>query len=429
MKQQKKILFTSPLTPLLKGEGKKFLVLLLYAIIFLSLFNSDLQTQWVQVSTVPTAQLNAVKFFDAYTGVTCGVGGVWRSTNSGVNWVQVLNTTATMNSISFPDNNTGYIVGDSGKIYKSTDGGLGWNSVTSVTTNNLMTVYFINQLTGHAAGMNGIMLRSQNGGSSWVIQDAIGYSYFGLYMRTASSLYGVGTTSDEILTNSESGGTQWFGVWSMSGGGLRAMEYIVSPPIGRIFLVGLNGRIRYRPNDNINWINQASGTAQTLNAVAFTDTTNGHIVGNNGIIIKTTNTGANWITQPSGTINNLRGIDFINATTGWIVGASGNVLRQGIPVNIQKIGNEIPTEFKLYQNYPNPFNPKTIIRFKIKESGFIQLKLFDILGREVEILVNESLEQGVYEILFEGEDLPSGIYFYKLIAEDFSSTKKLLLLK
>ena len=89
----------------------------------------------------------------------------------------------------------------------------------------------------------------------------------------------------------------------------------------------------------------------------------------------------------------------------------------------------IPTDYSLSQNYPNPFNPSTIIEFKIPEVGLVTLKIYDLLGREVKILVNEEMQPGVYKIDFNASSFASGIYFYTLNAGEFISTKKMVLLK
>ncbi len=86
-------------------------------------------------------------------------------------------------------------------------------------------------------------------------------------------------------------------------------------------------------------------------------------------------------------------------------------------------------DYKLYQNYPNPFNPTTIIKFQIKNKCHVILKVFDIIGKEVSILVNEKINQGEYEVTFDGNKLASGIYFYKLEAGDFKEIKKMVLIK
>jgi len=95
------------------------------------------------------------------------------------------------------------------------------------------------------------------------------------------------------------------------------------------------------------------------------------------------------------------------------------------------IGNNEITlnEFKLGQNFPNPFNPETNIKYTIAKSGFVTLKVFDVMGREVAALVNRKLNPGNYEIAFDGSNLTSGIYFYKLTSEGFTETKRMLLIK
>jgi hypothetical protein len=85
--------------------------------------------------------------------------------------------------------------------------------------------------------------------------------------------------------------------------------------------------------------------------------------------------------------------------------------------------------YSLSQNYPNPFNPTTTISYSIKENDLVQLKVYDILGREVAVLVNEDQKSGSYQITFNASNLPSGIYFYKLTSGNFTETKKLILLK
>ena len=98
-------------------------------------------------------------------------------------------------------------------------------------------------------------------------------------------------------------------------------------------------------------------------------------------------------------------------------------------VGITELNSEIPERFKLSQNYPNPFNPETKINFDIVNSGFVKLKVYDMLGKEVATLVNENLSAGSYETNFDGSNLTSGIYFYRLEAGDFSEVKRMMLIK
>ncbi|MCZ6704211.1 MAG: FG-GAP-like repeat-containing protein [Ignavibacteria bacterium] len=91
--------------------------------------------------------------------------------------------------------------------------------------------------------------------------------------------------------------------------------------------------------------------------------------------------------------------------------------------------NKLPTEFNLEQNYPNPFNPSTKIIFSIPQETNVILKVYNLLGKEVATLVNENKKPGFYELNFGGENLPSGVYVYRIEAGSFSSSKKMILLK
>ena len=94
----------------------------------------------------------------------------------------------------------------------------------------------------------------------------------------------------------------------------------------------------------------------------------------------------------------------------------------------------IPTSFSLSQNYPNPFNPETTISYTLQEASNVSLKVYDVLGREVAMLVNEFLPSGTYKATFNvetrhGASLQSGVYFYRLQAGSLAETKKLVLMK
>jgi hypothetical protein len=122
---------------------------------------------------------------------------------------------------------------------------------------------------------------------------------------------------------------------------------------------------------------------------------------------------------------------FPSSVTGWAVGDNGTILKTttgGIsPVNI--ISTEVPESFELYQNYPNPFNPVTHIGFLISDFGLVHLSIYDVLGKEVQVLIDEQMRPGSYEANWNAEAYPSGVYYYKLSAGDFTETKKMILIK
>jgi hypothetical protein len=98
-------------------------------------------------------------------------------------------------------------------------------------------------------------------------------------------------------------------------------------------------------------------------------------------------------------------------------------------VEVKEHGQEIPAAFALSQNYPNPFNPITTISFGVPKASFVTLKVFDLLGREVATLVNENRSAGFYDVQLDAGLLSSGVYFYRLQANDFVSMKKMIVLK
>ena len=93
----------------------------------------------------------------------------------------------------------------------------------------------------------------------------------------------------------------------------------------------------------------------------------------------------------------------------------------------------MPDNFSLYQNYPNPFNPSTKIKFSIPllrgVGGVTNLTIYDVLGREIPVLVNKQLSPGIYEVEWDGSNYPGGVYFYKLLSNEYTETKKMVLIK
>jgi len=107
-------------------------------------------------------------------------------------------------------------------------------------------------------------------------------------------------------------------------------------------------------------------------------------------------------------------------------------------IGIEKISSRVSTSFYLYQNFPNPFNVSTKIKFDVPQfplntaglRGLLnRLIIYNILGREVAVLVNQVLEPGSYEVIWNADDYPSGVYFFRLSSGDFSESRKMLLIR
>ncbi len=98
-------------------------------------------------------------------------------------------------------------------------------------------------------------------------------------------------------------------------------------------------------------------------------------------------------------------------------------------LNIEQVSATVPRNYQLKQNYPNPFNPTTTIEFSIKQSGFVSLNIYNVMGQKVATLINNNLPAGTYQVVFDAGQLAAGIYFYQLVTDDFRATKKMILSK
>jgi hypothetical protein len=182
-------------------------------------------------------------------------------------------------------------------------------------------------------------------------------------------------------------------------------------------------------NNGTNWFTASNGLP-TANVYAFaTSGINLFAATDNGVY-SSLNNGSSWVSVSAGLLT-PRILSLVATATHAIAGSQGGgVWRR--PVNevildVKETG--VPLAFALEQNYPNPFNPATRIPFSVRGSGFVSLKVYDILGREVRTIVNENLQSGSYEVTFNAEGLASGVYFYRLQAGNYAETRRMMLAK
>ena len=106
-----------------------------------------------------------------------------------------------------------------------------------------------------------------------------------------------------------------------------------------------------------------------------------------------------------------------------LIAAPGSELARQLKVN-----NEVPTNYSI-NNYPNPFNPTTTINYQLPENGFVTVKVYDLLGKEIALLVNENKQAGYHSVTFDASRLTSGVYIYTIIVNNFIQSRKMMLLK
>lgn len=371
-------------------------------------------------------------------------------------------------------------------VLYTTNGGNSWDFQYSVS--NELPIYcsnFISPMEGFAASESGDVISTSNGGITWINKTPISsYRLFGIHFINPS----VGWISGEYLgvphvssiSKTTDGGTSW---QTKTFGTDQYLQdiYFVDEMTGWAVggTIGTSGTatILHTTDGGTNWNSQGVPTSNTLLGVDFSGANRGWAIGTDGTILsyqnsvpvelnsftataKNNDVTLNWETASE--INNCsfeiyRSASFGNWSQIGIVEGHGTTTlenhykyldknlepgnysykivqidfdgsqSESDIVNVEVVN--IVKEYVLNQNYPNPFNPSTTIKYSIPQSGDVKLILYNSLGEEVAILVNDLKGAGNYKVIFNAFDIPSGVYYYKLNAGSFEETKKMILLR
>jgi hypothetical protein len=168
----------------------------------------------------------------------------------------------------------------------------------------------------------------------------------------------------------------------------------------------------------------------------FISPDSGVVVGKPGIVRFTADGGNTWEEDPAVTDllggRSIKKIIAMDDVSGRVIGDSLNIIfttDSSVLSAVDEDGNHIHN-YSLSNNYPNPFNPSTIFEYNLPHFGFVTLKVYDMLGREIATLVNEEKPAGSYKLEFNAEDLASGIYYYQIkVGNEFVETRKMILMK
>lgn len=230
--------------------------------------------------------LNGVSLFGQSGGLVIGASGlILRTEDGGLSWLREKSPISNnLNSVCCINSLLAYIAGDAGKILKTTDGGTTWASLPSGKVSNLRSVDFVNSDTGYIAGNQGIILMTTDGGNSWST----------LATNTVQNFEGI---------------------------------VFVNPSVG--FAVGFGGTVLRTTNGGVTWASFHTGISSSLRSVAFQGDSTGIAVGDFGAILQTTDQGNTWTSQPSGTAFNLFSVSYAGHRQAIAVGAAGSILYTG----------------------------------------------------------------------------------------------------
>jgi photosystem II stability/assembly factor-like uncharacterized protein len=416
----------------LKFNKMKKIVILFFVL----LLHGSVYSQWIPGTSGTTNFLTCLESITATVNYAGGFSGTFlKSSNFGQTWTAGTNPTGSnINKISFPPTGnatTGWAATVAG-LFKTTNSGQNW--VQQGPNGVMVDVLFPNVTTGYVL-MNALQfLKTTNGGTNFSTVNLPNTGGIGgnSFIRANSSvlfILGVdnGDDTSHIFKSTDDGAT-WNKVFRVHE--VYFSMNFINASTG--IICGDNGIIRRTTNGGNNWTLINSGTTFDLQGVKFASSTLVYIVGSGGTILRSTDAGLTWGAQTSGVTLALRGVAMLSTgDNGIICGASGTILRTtngGLTPVIQQ-WNEVPDTYMLSQNYPNPFNPATKIKFALPTEGIVELKVYNIFGEETMTLVTGVRKAGSYEVELDAGNLASGVYFYKLKVNDFSETKKMILLR
>lgn len=419
-----------------------FVILL---ILSTTLYTEECEAQWIRVhySEPGTGAIYGIYFVNQNTGwITGKPGMIKKTTDGGYTWLnQSLNVNIELNNIYFSDANTGFIAGERCSIYKTSNGGLNWNLMYSDTTTSQMYFednYFVNSNTGFFVGAK--ILKTTNTGLSWIVQNhpfTSSIDFRSVNFINDQTGWTVNGYSPCKIVKTSNGGANWV-IQASTGYHLQNIKFFNSTNGITI------GTTSYSTDTTTLWKTLDGGNNWSVMSKIYASFRSSHFineltgwivtsVANLSRIYKTTDGGISWNYQTFGN-NSFYSINFIDNNNGWIGGGNAsftNIYKttNGGPVFVNQNNENTPTKYSLSQNYPNPFNPITNIKFNVAKMSDVKIVIYDVTGREVQTLVNESLKPGTYETSFDGGMLNSGVYFYKITAGEFSETNKMLLIK
>jgi len=406
-------------------------------IILLMLVAMTANSQWIQQSTGTTADLSGISFLNENTGYVCGLGVILKTTNGGLNWINVntISLDKPFTKIQAIDENIVYCVGSFYTIIKSTNGGVNWSILRNGPSGavfSLFALYFINSLTGWVGGQDNTpyIFKTTNGGDTFdsIPTTNLNQRVQDFYFINANT--GLGCNDLGKVRKTTNGGYNWNNVNIPIGTYLpdfRNFSFINSSTgytctyVKQVFKTTDFG-------DNWDSLSYIPNTYPSIHHISFSSESKGWAVGSGYDVFHTTNGGMNWFTQGGW---NALCILFINDTVGYKAGNTGAIYKTTNGGFTTYVANQevVLQNFNLKNIYPNPFNSQTTITYNIFKNDYYTLELYNTIGRREKILFFGQKSAGEHKYNLDANNMTSGVYFLKLSNSSNSVVKKLILMK
>ena len=400
-----------------------------FILLILLIATHSLQAQWVQTSlSDKDIRCFAVSGTNIFTGTE--VGGVFLSTNNGIDWTQVnngLNASDRHRSLTVSGPNI--IVGSiSSGVFLSTNNGTDWTKIFPEWDGSVLALTSdgVNIFAG--TGNRGIYLTTDDGANWTQINTGLDTNFAIRSLLVSGTNIFAGTEGNGLFLSTNNGGN-----WVQCNLGLSGLEVDALALNGTSIFAGTygSGGVFLSTNNGTNWTLVNNGLIPFVRSLAVSGSNIFAGTGGGGVYLST-DSGQNW-TQVGMISTFIRALT-VDGTTIFAGTSTSGVWKRPIDemiTSVETFLKDLPMNFLLNQNYPNPFNPSTKISWQSPIGSWQTLKVYDILGNEVATLVDEYKPAGNYNVEFriENVELSSGIYFYQLKAESYIQTKKMILMK
>ncbi|MEO8446634.1 MAG: YCF48-related protein [bacterium] len=393
---------------------------------------------WTDHSSGFRNTLYSIDFIDDDHGLSCGQQGTIAITSdAGNTWtrVQAGSTDDFLNQIDFVNTNVAFCSGEDGVILKTSNGGNNWFNLNSTVTAGLYSLQFLDENYGWVCGDSGKLLKTTDGGNNFTLFQQ-NPSYYISDVFFIDQNIGWYSSGERKIYKTTNGGNNWFVPHAnVFGGGVGAVQFV--DPLNGVGFT-FDNKILLTADGGVLWDQVSIPANNYLNNIYAVDKNNIWTIGDFGFVYRSVDAGHTWFSETENNLDGrLFGIYFINPNSGWITGANGGIIKYKDPlIGISQNSGLNPEQFILQQNYPNPFNPSTIISYDMNEAGFVSINIFDVTGRQITSLVDQFQSAGSYKVKFDGSNLSSGTYFYRinihsgnLRNSDFTSVKSMLLIK
>lgn len=285
------------------------------------------KSNFTQLTSGTSANLNSIYFIDEYNGVACGEGGIIiKTTDGGENWKQtIFSDSITLFDINFTNPGSGFVIGEGGKLFRTTNLGETWERIPLPVSESLFSIEFVNNSTGFIVGSKGTVLRTSNGGTNWTQ----------VRVPTSNLLYNIAFSDDEngmivgwngTVLKTGNGGTSWESTAPFTDKYLRDVSFI---NLNTAIVCGAGGEVFKTKDGGKSWNPISTSATSGLASIRFIDDLRGFIVSTRGEILETFDGGESWKVNPSGNYFSLSRI----ASTGrniYIAGFNGVVLKGNI---------------------------------------------------------------------------------------------------